>query len=203
MASISLCLPTGPNEPPCSTVLSHLNAEHICLRGILQFLDKDGMDALANTCIEASNEVASFRWNTFMKRLREKKKEKESKEDYWTSLILQKYSHVPILQIISVAEIEPYNVVIEGSKEYILEIMAEDWIVPERKPLRVYFNFIFTMGEILCDINTYNSRRKSKIKEYLIDNREAQVLTYEEVKLKEKRDKALRKNQTCQNKIDS
>jgi len=162
------------------------------------------MDALASTCIEASNEVASFRWNTFMKRVREKKKEKESKEDYWTSLILQKYSHVPILQIISVAEIEPYNVVIEGSKEYILEIMAEDWIVPERKPLRVYFNFIFTMGEMMfCDINTYNSRRMSKIKEYLIDNREAQVLTYEEVKLKEKRDKALRKNQICQNKIDS
>jgi hypothetical protein len=156
-------------------------------------LDKDGMDAFASTCIEASNEVASFRWNRFMKRVREKKKEKESKEEYWTSLILQKYSHVPILQIISVAEIEPYNVVIEGSKEYIIELIADDWIKPERKAMRAYFNFIFTNGEIISDINLYNFRRMSKIKEYLIDNRETYVLTHNEFNLKEKSNKAVKK----------
>ena len=185
MSSISFCLPIGENDPPCFTLFSHLYAEHRCGRGILGFLNKKDAYALKGTCREAEQEVRSFHWNQFIERVKRKASQIQYKESYWTSLIEQAFSHIPIKDIISVIEIEPYNYlpnynIVTSDKEYLVELIADDWIVPGRKPLRVFINveYLKITNTNRINITTYNNRRDSKIKEHLIDNRLNHVMTY-------------------------
>lgn len=194
--TVAFCLTVGSNEPPCSTIFSHLYVEHAGGRGILGFLSKDDADSLAATCQEAEQEVSKFRWSNFLRKVKQIANKKETKEDYWISKINSSYNHIPIIDIHYVKEIcEDDRFYNNDSKEYMVKLTAENWINPQELPILIFVNLIvYDDAEMearedfkVCRMDTYNFRRDAKIKDVLIDNPPNHVISFEEHRRNEER----------------
>ena len=202
--SVAFCLPVGTNEPPCSTLFSYLYAEHSHGRGFLQFLSKNDLISLASTCKEAYEEIASFRWNNFLRKVKERSSKEEHKESYWENLVNSRYSHIPIREIVYVKEINPVSGHVQASdkkREFVIRIRAKyDWHNPSRPPQDVYFFLSILNEEFLkthegyashsLGMNTYNEYPDEKVKDILIDNRRSHVMCFEEHSLNERMKRA-------------
>jgi hypothetical protein len=184
--SLLLCLPINSNEAekaPCFTLFSHLYAEHTKGCGFLQFLCKNDANALAATCREAEQQVESFRWYQFLRRVKQHSSMVECKQKYWISLVNRYYVHIPIIEIVSVMEIESC---IKDEKEYMVKLIAENWIHPFKHPITIYVNVNMESARI----DTYNFRKNAMIKDVLIDNRRSHVMCLGEHNLNEEYKKA-------------
>ena len=191
--SVAFCLPIGPDEPPCSTLFSHLYVEHAGGRGFFQYLSEEDLDAVAATCQEADQEVSKFRWSNFLRKVKQRADKKETKEAYWISKVNKHYDHIPIIDVIYVKEIDRTP----GVKGYLVKLKTENWI-NERDPLRIYVNIVVYDNEEMearedlrvCRMDTYNFRQDAKINDVLIDNRPSHVMCFQEHILNEQRKRA-------------
>lgn len=224
--SVAFCLPVGPDEAPCSTLFSHLYVEHAGGRGFFQYLSEDDLDAVASTCLEAEREIKSFRWYNFLRKVKQRVNNKETKEDYWISKVNSCYDHIPILEIVSVMEIEKDDgskallrvnkerekegrpllkdkymcnyIPNFNGKDYMVELMAENWINLSKDPLHIYVNFMVYDDEKMdaredikvARMDTYNFIYDAKIKDVLIDNRPSHVMSLREHSLNEQKERA-------------
>ena len=200
--SVAFCLPVGSEEPPCSTLFSYLYAEHSHCRGLLQFLTKDDLIALASTCKEAHAEIASLRWNKFIHKVKGRVNKKECKASFWADVLNPHYKHIDIQEFVCVMEIEPnaHNVgwaiqminlgIVE--KQYIVELIAKNRKNPTSPPVRIFVKVIINSRMILfhnfCSfkdtqelkMNLFNFSAGAKVKDVLIDNRKSHVMTLAE-----------------------